>query len=351
MISIFRGHLLTAALSVLALTAGYEPASAQSLRVAGQSANATKHVEVEQKFFTQLPAAAGFAGSVTFNPMDVVQVRPADALRLIRTGSFDVISTQVGQAARDDAFFEGVDLVGVATDVPSLRKSVEAFRELFDQRLQQKFNAKVMTLWPFGPQVIYCNGAIKGVTDLKSKKVRVFTASMAELVNHLGGTAITMPASEVYPALQRGVVECAITSPTSGNTSKWPELTNHFFPLGLAGSVQAHLMNLDTWKKFSPAQQVAVAAQFKKLEGQMWDIAVVSNEDAAACNIGQDSCKEHTKYKMTLVPVSAADVKLVQNAAQEVVLPIFKKACLEVEPRCVELWNGSVGRVQNLAIR
>jgi TRAP-type C4-dicarboxylate transport system substrate-binding protein len=346
-----KPHRLASLFAATALAAFVLPANAQTLRVVGQSGNATKHVEVEQKYFSGLAAAAGLSGTVNFNTMDAAQVRPADALRLIRSGSFDVISTQIGQAARDDAFFEGIDLVGVATDVPSLRKSVEAFREIFDQRLQAKFNAKVMTIWPFGPQVIFCNGAIKGVSDLKGRKVRVFTASMAELVNSLGGTAVTMPAPEVYPALQRGVVECAITSPTSGNTSKWPELTNHFYPLGLSGSVQGHFMNLDTWKRLSPAQQTAVAAQFKKLEDEMWDLAVSSNADAVNCNIGADPCVAHTRYRMTMVPVSAADVKLVQEAAQNVVLPIFKKACLDVEPNCIALWNGSVGKAHGLAIR
>jgi TRAP-type C4-dicarboxylate transport system substrate-binding protein len=342
---------LVSLLAAAAFGALAVPASAQTLRVVGQSGNATKHVEVEQRYFSGLAAAAGLSGAVNFNTMDSAQVRPADALRLIRNGSFDVISTQIGQAARDDAFFEGIDLVGVATDVPALRRSVEAFRDIFDQRLQARFNAKVMTLWPFGPQVIYCNGAIRGVADLRGKKVRVFTASMAELVNSLGGTAVTMPAPEVYPALQRGVVECAITSATSGNTSKWPELTNHFYPLGLSGSVQGHFMNLDTWKRLSPAQQTAVTAHFKKLEDEMWDLAVASNADAANCNVGVDPCASHTRYRMTMVPVSEADVKLVQNAAQNVVLPLFKTACLTVEPRCAELWNGSVGRVHGLAIR
>jgi hypothetical protein len=44
-------------------------------------------------------------------------------------------------------------------------------------------------------------------------------------------------------------------------------------------------------------------------------------------------------------------VKLVQSAAQNVVLPLFKEACLKVEPRCAEMWNGTVGKVHGLAIR
>lgn len=327
------------------------PAAAQSLRVVGQSSNASVHIAIESKFFGELAAKTGLSGAVSFNASDVVGVKPPDALRLIRTGAFDIISTQIGQAARDDSFFEGIDLVGVATDVPALRKSVDAYRAVFDKRLQERFNAKVLTIWPFGPQVIYCNGAISGAADLKGHKVRVFTASMAELVNKLGGTAVTLPASEVYPALQRGVVECAITSATSGNSSKWPELTTHFFPLGLAGSVQGHFINLDTWKKFSPAQQTALTTEFAKLERDLWEVAVSSNKDAELCNIGAAGCKSHTAYKMTLVPVKAADIALIQKNAAEVVLPMYKADCTRIEPTCVAVWNDTVGKAQGLQIK
>ena len=40
----------------------------------------------------------------------------------------------------------------------------------------------------------------------------------AGLLLALGASPVTMSFKEVYPALQRGVVDCAITSPTSGNT-------------------------------------------------------------------------------------------------------------------------------------
>ncbi len=123
-------------------------------------------------------------------------VQAADALRLLRSGAFDVMSVQIGMASRDDPFFEGIDLVGVATDMAALRKVVDAYREVFDKRLQRK-SAKVLTLWPFGPQVFYCNTAISSLDDLKGLKVRSFTPSMAALIQHLGAAPVTLPFSEV----------------------------------------------------------------------------------------------------------------------------------------------------------
>jgi TRAP-type C4-dicarboxylate transport system substrate-binding protein len=277
-------------------------------------------------------------------------VQAADALRLLRSGTFDVMSVQIGMASRDDPFFEGLDLIGVSTNMKDLRKAVDAYREVFDKRLQARFNAKVMTLWPFGPQVFYCNKPIKGFDDLKGLKVRVFTPSMAALVQNAGGTPVTLQFSEVYTSLQRGVADCAVTSPTSGNTGKWPEVTTHFYPLALSGSVQGHFMNLNYWKKFSPEQQQKLTAAFRKMEDQMWALAETVNDDAVNCNVGKDPCKEGVKFKMQLVTVTPEDEKRVRAATTAAVLPLWKQTCNKVDPKCTETWNATVGKTRGLKI-
>jgi hypothetical protein len=127
---------------------------------------------------------------------------------------------------------------------------------------------------------------------------------MAALIQSLGATPVTMQFSEVYPALQRGVADCGVTSPTSGNAGKWPEVTSHFLPLSVSGSVQGHFMNLDYWKKLSPEAQAKATAAFANMEDQMWQLADKANADAMNCNVGAEPCKEGTKFKMTMVQVS-----------------------------------------------
>src|SRR3954469_16182110 len=117
-----------------------------------------------------LRRAAGQTGvnfQVSFNPVDQIGLQAADALRHLRTGAFDGMAVLIGQVARDEPFFEGLDLIGVSTNVADLAKAVDAGRESFDKRLQERFNAKVMALWPFGPQYFFCNAPVKGVADLK----------------------------------------------------------------------------------------------------------------------------------------------------------------------------------------
>jgi hypothetical protein len=43
-----------------------------------------------------------------------------------------------------------------------------------------------------------------------------------------------------------------VTSPTSANTGKWPEVTSHVYPLAVSGSVQAHIVNLAWFNALPP---------------------------------------------------------------------------------------------------
>jgi TRAP-type C4-dicarboxylate transport system substrate-binding protein len=343
--------LRVAALAALLAAGAAAAQSPTTMRVAGNFSSNTKHVDsIEKPFFLALPKLTDIPLAINYNPMDVVNVQAADALRLLRSGTFDVMSVQIGMASRDDPFFEGIDLIGVSTNMKDLRRAVDAYREAFDQRLQQRFNAKVMTLWPFGPQVFYCNKPIKSLDDMKGLKVRSFTPSMAALIQYLGGTPVTLQFSEVYPALQRGVADCGVTSPTSGNTGKWPEVTSFFLPLSVSGSVQGHFMNLNYWKRFTPEQQQKLTAAFRKMEDEMWSLAERVNEDAANCNVGREPCKEGVKFSMTAVPVTAQDEQKVKTAVTAAVLPLWKQTCNKVDPKCTATWNGTVGKTRGYTI-
>jgi TRAP-type C4-dicarboxylate transport system substrate-binding protein len=340
--------------AMLATALAAAPAAAQApipLRVTGHFSQNTRQVDgIERPFYAGLPQATGINLAITFNPMDVVGVQAADALRLIRSGAFDIMAVLTGQIARDEPFFDGLDLIGVSANLDEAKQAVDAGREAFDRRLQERFGGKVLTLWPFGPQVFFCNHPVRSVADLRGLKIRSYTPSMSALVQQFGGTPVTLQFSEVYPALQRGVVTCGITSATSAYTGNWGEVTTHILPLSLAGGIQAHIVNLNTWRRFSPEQQEALSKAFAGMEQQFWDLARTGDNEALACLTGSPDCQQAKRFNATLSSISEADQTLLRTAVSSAVLPTFRDSCNRVWNQCTATWNRTVGQARGYTI-
>lgn len=341
--------LLGAALAV-SLSAGTALAQAP-VRWLSQSQAVSTQFPVENAAMERI--TSGLNVRIERSEFQGLGINMADALRLVRAGTFDVVSAQIGLASRDDPFLEGIDLIGVSTDLAELRVAVNAFREVFDARIQQRFGAKVVAIWPFGSQVFFCSQPIRTLDDLRGQRVRSFTASMSQLLERLGATPVTLSFPEVYPALQRGVASCGITSPTSANTGKWPEVTTHLLPLSVSGAVQAHLVNLAWWNRQTPAQREAYTAQFTRMESDLWDLARTTNDDATNCSLGRPDClrQAHQPFNMTLATVSEADKTRLRRISEEVILSEWAARCNRAYTGCAQVWNDTVGRARGMAIR
>ena len=321
-----------------------------SIRATGLVSTHKFHTIIEKDFYAGIAEKTGIPLSVNFNPLDVVGVDMQDTLRMVKSGTFDIVQSTIGAAARDDSFLEGIDLIGVSTSMEQLKEVIDAFRPEIEKRVAEKFNTKVLTMWPYGPQVFYCNAEITSLDSLSGLKVRSYTASMSALLEAVGATPVTMSFKEVYPALQRGVVDCAITSPTSGNTGNWPEVTTHFLPLGISWSVNAHFMNLDKWNSFSAEQQQTLETTFMEFEQQFWDLAAENNGWAIACNTGGEDCQNYKEFAMTLVEPSEADQAAITSATMSKVLPGWAETCNASFSECTSIWNATVGKVRDIEL-
>ena len=329
--------------------AGAAQAQVQKLRVAGNLlATGLILQNKEQPFFENFNKVSGLNVEVDYKPMDALGIKDTEGLRTLRSGLFDIVSLRLAQVSRDEPFVLGLDLVGLNPDYETTRKVMDAYREPFDKRLQDRFKAKLLALWPFGPQVLFCKPEIKGLADLKGKKVRVNDQSLAKFIEQLGGIPVTLAFGETQQALQRGVVDCAITGASSANSAGWPEVTEYFMPIGFQAAVQAYAINLDTWNKMTPDQQQKLMAAFGKLEKDIFDYSKELFDDALRCNVGKEPCTTVKKYSMKEVPVSAADQALVREAVSKVSFPAWAEVCDKSYKGCSDVWKGALGGITGI---
>ena len=299
----------------------------------------------EQPFFENFAKNTGLPIDADYKPMDVVGVKDADGLRVLKSGLFDIVTLRLAQVSRDEPFFLGPDIVGLSTDYEVARKVVDAYREAFDKRLQERHGGKLLGIYPFGPQVVFCKVAITGLADLKGKKVRVYDQSLAKFIEKLGGIPVTIPFGETQQALERGVTDCAITGPSSANSAGWPEVTTHFMPIGFQIALNAYAMSLPKWNALPADQKTKMESAFKKYEAEVWAYSRELFDDAVRCNVGKEPCKTVKKYHLKEVPVTAGDQQMIRDALNTVSLPIWSELCDKSYDKCSATWKQIVGPV------
>ena len=105
----------------------------------------------------------------------------------------------------------------------------------------------------------FFKNAVTDINSLKGLKIRVSSDPvMTGLVSGLGASATTVPFTELYSALQTGVVDAAEQPTANSKSNAFPEVAPYFMMDGhTLGAVQ--LIITDTaWNKLSAEQQAAV---------------------------------------------------------------------------------------------
>ncbi|MGH1480950.1 MAG: TRAP transporter substrate-binding protein [Geminicoccales bacterium] len=294
-----------------------------------------------------IPEASGGKITAEFSPIDLAGVKDQQIMRLTNLGVTDFGAGDISKMAGDDPVFEGCDLAGLALDIDTARKACAAWAPAMDRVMTEKFNVKLLALGTNPPQVFWCREELSGLDDLAGRKIRVFNKTMSDFITAVGGTTISMPFAEVVPALQRGVVDCAVTGSLSGNTAGWQEVSSHLYPMYMGWSITYQSVNLNSWNGFPPEIQAFFTEQFVAFEDTMWDTAAKATADAEHCNFGKEPCEMGKMAEMTLVEVSDSDREKHKAMMQDVVLVEWAKRCGK---DCAAEWNETVGQVVGLEI-
>lgn len=338
--------------AALAVAFGCLAAHAQeriTFKVIGQPA-ATGMVQKnkEKPFFDEFAKRTGLAIDADYKAVDQLGIKDTEQLRVMKAGLFDIVSLRVSQNSRDEPTLLGMDLVGAAPDYETARKVYEAYFDTLDQRLQKQFQVKLLGVWPFGPQILFCKKPITQLTDLKGMKVRVYDQNLAKFIESVGGTPVPLPFTEVHQSLSLGVVDCAITGPSSANSSNWPEVTTHQYPLGFQMALNGYAITLKAWNRLKPDEQKKMAAAFKTLTDDIWVYSKELTQDALNCNAGKDPCTTGKKFKLVDVAVKPEDIATVRKAVAAISVPTWAEICDKANPTCSADWKKTVGKALNI---
>ncbi|MEO5321903.1 TRAP transporter substrate-binding protein [Mesorhizobium sp. CC13] len=327
----------------------YLPATAQEalkIRVIGQPlATGLVQAKKEKPFFENFQTATGLPIEMDYKPIDTLGIKDTEELRVLKSGLFEMASLRFPQNSRDEPALLGFDLVGLNPDYATGRKVTEAYLPIADARLQKQFGVKLLGVFPFGPQILFCNKPIAKLADVKGLKVRTYDQNLAKFIESVGGTPVPISFADTYQSLSLGVVDCAISGASSANSSGWPEVSSYQLAIGFQLAVNGYVISLKTWEKLTPDQQAKLTEAVAALTSDIWTYSETLFADAVNCNAGKDPCTTGKKFNLVDVPVSDADRALLKEAVTQISLPSWAEVCDKADPGCIASWKSTVGQV------
>ena len=304
--------------------------------------------QFEKKFWEEdLPKASGGKLTANAKPYTELGLKGYEVMQGLKKGAYDAVHALTSYSAQKSPALEGIDLAGVVQDYGVYRQAVNAYRPIIARELAEKYNAKLINMYTFPSQQLWCNLKDKSIDyvsikDLAGKKIRTYSRTLADFIEGLNASAVTIAFAEVVPALQKGVADCGITGVLPAYNAKWWQVVSHNIRvrLGFASSFLA--MNMDVWNSLDADTKKFFETELPKLEEEMWVATAANNQRGLDCNAA-GPCDLGEPGGMTPIEPSEADKELLKKVSAEFVVKRWAKRC--GTQKCIDEWNATIGKI------
>lgn len=278
---------ITAAV-VAAITIGTHTASAEELRLSHQwSENDVRH-QVAQMVADEV-AAAGVDLEIKIFPNQTL-FKAREQYTPLTRGQLDMTVIPLSYAGGQQPAYN-------LTLMPGLVRNHDHANRLSHSPFMDKINeimaeddVKVLVDGYLAGGFGSNKGCITGPEDVQGVTIRAAGKSFEEMLAGAGASISSMASSEIYPALQTGVLDATNTSSESFVSFRLYEQLKCFTPAGdtaLWFMYQPLLINKTTFEELTPEQQAALTAASEKAEAFYLEEAKAG--DAAARKAFEDA--------------------------------------------------------------
>jgi C4-dicarboxylate-binding protein DctP len=224
-----------------------------------------------------------------------------------------------------------------AFDLPYIFPSIEALRRVSDGPIGHELFAKLepkgilgLAYWDNGFSIITSNKPLRKLEDFKGMKMRIQSSKVLEATyRHLGALPQVMAFSEVYQALQTGVVDGVENTPSNSYTQKFYEVQKYLTVSYHTYIGYAVVVNKKFWEGLPPDIRAALESAMKDATAYCNEIAEKENEDALAKIKASGTIEfivltdqEKAEWRKSLLPVHE---EMAPRIGKELIQAIYKE--------------------------
>ena len=327
--------------SCLCASAGRGADAPIQLKIVGGLAGVGQFTKLEEPFWKQgVPLMTKGRVHADIHSFDRSGLPGQEMLRLMRLGVVPFGTALLALVAGDEPELNAVDLPILNPNMAVLRKTVATYRSHLKNILLQQYGIKLLGIYAYPAQVLFCVQPFTNLKDLIGRKVRTSSVGQSEMMSALGAIPVEVPFADTVGAIKTGVADCAITGTMSGNEIGLPAVTSYISPMAISWGLSVFGANKAAWDQLPPDIRHQLSDGIHKLELSIWDAADQETANGLACDTGEDSCNGGKIYHMHLVPLTPGDEALRKKLLTTTILPQWIKRCGD---DCVTAWNRTLG--------
>ncbi len=213
--------------------------------------------QILEPLAAEIEEASGGELTLTLYPSMQLGGGAPQLIRQAQEGTVDMVFSLPGYTSPQFPRTQMMELPGLSADGVA---STELMWDLLDNGyLAPEFDGlKVLALWAADDAGIYTRDRpIRSMDDISGMILRSPSAAQAGQIEALGGTPVAMPITELYPQLERGVIDGAMVPFTTILDFRMHEVANYYTITGpIFGRSQfTVVMNEASYDRLSPEHQ------------------------------------------------------------------------------------------------
>ncbi len=198
--------------------------------------------------------------------------------RAVQSGQIQIGEIRLGVYGNEAAMYNLDNIPGVATTFDQATKLTEAQAPFFDAMFKKNgLRAITYVAWP--GQGFYTKQPLKGLADLKSQKLRIYSKQTQIMGEKLGMEALILPFAEVPQAFSTGMIQALWTSAQTGTDVQIWDYVKHFTYTGTMHNKNAILVNERAFRQLDDATQKVVLAAGEAATRRGWELAKKASEE------------------------------------------------------------------------
>ncbi|MGQ9695562.1 MAG: TRAP transporter substrate-binding protein DctP [Thermodesulfobacteriota bacterium] len=213
------------------------------------------------------------------------------------------------------------------------KKGVEMLRDSYN-----KLGLYYLAPTIYGEEPIHSKIPLKGVADLKGKKGR-FVGIAGPVLTKLGASVTPLPTAEVYPALEKGIIDFADRGGLAANyevglyeVAKYIILPGFHQPT----TATCYVVNMKAWNRLPKDIQAILECAAREFSAEMFSQNLVKDYEALA-NFKKKGCQ--------VIYWPDTEIKKIRKVAMEVWEEYAKKS-----PKAMQIYNSQIDWMKQLGL-